>query len=210
MKDLNTSIATSVTTQLADALAAIASALQLPVMLLAVFILLAVTFETGRFLVELIRRKRIHTPLRQATAWAVNDPHAAGQAAQLAPTSFAAQAVLETASAVQRGDDNAIELALVDYELSAQQRLDRTRILVRTGPAVGLMGTLIPLAPGLTALGNGEITQLAADLRTAFAATVIGLLVGTIAFALTLTRTRMYSQDLASIEHATSQLVAKR
>jgi hypothetical protein len=33
------------------------------------------------------------------------------------------------------------------------------------------MGTLIPLAPGLVALGHGEVSTLATDLRTAFAAT---------------------------------------
>jgi hypothetical protein len=64
------------------------------------------------------------------------------------------------------------------------------------------MGTLIPLAPGLAALGRGEVSTLATDLRTAFAATTIGLLVGTIAFALTLTRTRMYSEDLTALERA--------
>ena len=65
------------------------------------------------------------------------------------------------------------------------------------------MGTLIPLAPGLAALGRGEVTTLATDLRTAFAATTIGLLVGTVAFALTLTRTRMYTEDLTALERAT-------
>ena len=84
-----------------------------------------------------------------------------------------------------------------------QRRLDRTRLLVRAGPAIGLMGTLIPLAPGLAALSEGEIGALAEDLRIAFAATVVGLLVGTTAFALTLARTRMYSEDLAALERAT-------
>ncbi len=70
------------------------------------------------------------------------------------------------------------------------------------------MGTLIPLAPGLAALGHGEVATLATDLRTAFAATTIGLLVGTVAFALTLTRTRMYSEDLTALERATIPVVA--
>jgi biopolymer transport protein ExbB/TolQ len=65
------------------------------------------------------------------------------------------------------------------------------------------MGTLIPLAPGLAALGHGDVATLATDLRTAFAATTIGLLVGTVAFALTLTRTRMYTEDLSALERAT-------
>ncbi len=67
-----------------------------------------------------------------------------------------------------------------------QRRLDRTRILVRAGPAIGLMGTLIPLAPGLAALGPGDVALLANDLATPSRATVVGLLVGTVAFALTL------------------------
>ncbi len=83
-----------------------------------------------------------------------------------------------------------------------QRRLDRTRLLVRAGPAVGLMGTLIPLAPGLAALGDGDVATLADNLRDAFGATVVGLLVGTIAFALTLVRTRMYTEDLVALEQA--------
>ena len=81
-----------------------------------------------------------------------------------------------------------------------QRRLDRTRLLVRAGPALGLMGTLIPLAPGLAALGEGDVSALAESLRDAFGATVVGLLVGTVAFALTLVRTRMYSEDLVDLE----------
>jgi biopolymer transport protein ExbB/TolQ len=70
------------------------------------------------------------------------------------------------------------------------------------------MGTLIPLAPGLAALGRGDVAALAADLRVAFSATVIGLLVGTVSFALTLTRTRMYSADLAVLERAAEEPLA--
>ncbi len=104
----------------------------------------------------------------------------------------------------------AAEHALADYELAVQRRLDRTRIIVRAGPAVGLMGTLIPLAPGLAALGRGDLPQLASDLRTAFAATVIGLLAGTVAFALTLTRTRIYSEDLTALERAAAAMGTSR
>ena len=46
------------------------------------------------------------------------------------------------------------------------------RLLVRAGPALGLMGTLIPLAPALAALGKGEPNVLADKLQTAFSITV--------------------------------------
>ncbi len=166
--------------RLGDALAQIAAALEVPVLLAAVVVLLLCAVELGRFATELWMRRR-----RDA-----------------GPTAFAALAARRIHAARRAGRPQAVEHALADYELAAQKRLDRTRLLVRAGPAIGLMGTLIPLAPGLAALGRGDVAALAADLRVAFSATVIGLLVGTVAFALTLTRTRMYSADLATLERS--------
>jgi biopolymer transport protein ExbB/TolQ len=189
---------------LAEALARIASALRTPVLVLALLALLICALEAGRFATELWTRTRagrgaLRTLVRQALA----DPTQAAALSQRAPTSFAGEALVRIARAVLDGDGAGIGSALADYELAVERRLDRTRILVRAGPALGLMGTLIPLAPGLAALGHGDVATLATDLRTAFAATTIGLLVGTVAFALTLTRTRMYTEDLTALERAT-------
>jgi biopolymer transport protein ExbB/TolQ len=140
----------------------------------------------------------------------VADPSHAATLSRGAPSSLAAAALVEIARAVLAANPTGIEHAFAGYELSVQRRLDRTRILVRAGPALGLMGTLIPLAPGLAALGHGEVTMLASDLRTAFAATTIGLLVGTVAYTLTLTRTRMYTEDLAALEQATIPTTAPK
>jgi biopolymer transport protein ExbB/TolQ len=194
---------------LGDALARIASALRIPVLLAALLVLLASALELGRFAMELLRRglpgKR--TPLAVLAHRAEAEPENARDLARKAPSRPSEDAVLKLAAAASRGNDKvAAEHALADYELAVQRRLDRTRIIVRAGPAIGLMGTLIPLAPGLAALGRGDLPQLASDLRTAFAATVIGLLAGTIAFALTLTRTRIYSEDLTALERAASAM----
>lgn len=187
---------------LGDALARIAEALQIPVLLLALLVLGACAVELGRFATEYWQRLRHgRQALRTAAIEAVRRPHEALTLSEAAATPFATTALRQIAAAAGSHPE-AIEYALADYELAAERRLDRTRILVRAGPAVGLMGTLIPLAPGLTALGNGDVASLASDLRTAFAATVVGLLAGTVAFALTLTRTRMYSEDLAALERA--------
>jgi biopolymer transport protein ExbB/TolQ len=193
----------AVTDGLAEALARIASSLRIPVLILALLVLLVCAVEVGRFAIELFSRARagrgsLRTLVRQVLA---NPGQVAGLSAR-APSSFARDALLEIARARLAGEPAGIEYALADYELAVQRRLDHTRILVRAGPALGLMGTLIPLAPGLAALGHGEVSTLATDLRTAFAATTIGLLVGTVAFALTLTRTRMYTEDLAALERA--------
>ncbi|HYZ80431.1 MAG TPA: MotA/TolQ/ExbB proton channel family protein, partial [Solirubrobacteraceae bacterium] len=74
-------------------------------------------------------------------------------------------------------------------------------MLVRAGPALGLMGTLIPLSPALTGLANGNTTALSQNLRVAFSVTVVGLLIGAVAFGLSLSRDRLYGQDLSDLEY---------
>jgi biopolymer transport protein ExbB/TolQ len=90
---------------------------------------------------------------------------------------------------------------LQEYEFYTVKRLERTRILVRIGPMLGLMGTLIPLSPALVGLATGDTTALADNLVTAFSVTVIGLLIGGIAFVISIVRDRMYSQDISDMEY---------
>lgn len=190
---------------LGDGLSHIATALRVPVLIAAVVILVLCALECGRFAVEWWRRRRNRRfDLRQVVAEAIADPSQASHYARYARSPMAAQAVLAIAAAPPAERGPATERALVDYELAVQRSLDRTRLLVRAGPAIGLMGTLIPLIPGLAALAGGDVGTLANDLRDAFGATVVGLLVGTVAFALTLTRTRMFTEDLAGLEQGSA------
>jgi biopolymer transport protein ExbB/TolQ len=184
---------------LGDALAQIATALRIPVLIAAIVVLLLCALEVGRFAAEYWRRRvRMRGfDLGELAARAITEPQHAAHYATLAPGTASAAAVVDLATETPRAGT---ERALARYELNVQKRLDRTRLLVRAGPALGLMGTLIPLAPGLAALGEGDVSTLAESLRDAFGATVVGLLVGTVAFALTLARTRMYSEDLVDLE----------
>jgi biopolymer transport protein ExbB/TolQ len=191
----------AMTIDLGDGLAEIATALAVPVLIAAIVVLLLCAVELGRFAVECWGRLRVRgLDLRELTRRAIADPRNAAVYACGAPGAIAAEAMIEIATASGPDHARANEHALARYELSVQRRLDRTRLLVRAGPAIGLMGTLIPLAPGLAALGNGDVSALAENLRDAFGATVVGLLVGTVAFALTLARTRMYTEDLTALE----------
>jgi len=97
--------------------------------------------------------------------------------------------------------DSQLNKALADFDLDSQRRLGRTRMLVRFGPALGLMGTLIPLSPALTGLADGNTVKLSNDLRIAFSVTVVGLLIGAVAFAISLSRDRLYSQDLSDLQY---------
>jgi biopolymer transport protein ExbB/TolQ len=194
---------------LGDGLAEIATALRVPVLIAAIIALLLCTVEAGRFAAEWWRR-RIRArdfDLRELTQRAIAEPGHARAYAYNAPGTIAAEALVEIATTPGADRRMISEHALARYELRVQRRLDRTRLLVRAGPAIGLMGTLIPLAPGLAALADGDVTALAENLRDAFGATVVGLLVGTVAFALTLARTRMYTEDLAALEQGAEILL---
>ena len=90
---------------------------------------------------------------------------------------------------------------LQEYEFYTLKRLERTRILVRIGPMLGLMGTLIPLSPALLGLATGHTTNLLFNITTAFSVTVIGLLIGGLAFVISIVRDRMYAQDVSDMEY---------
>jgi biopolymer transport protein ExbB/TolQ len=193
---------------LGDALSRFTSVLAVPVVAAAAIVLILAGVELGRWVGELRRRRRASAPLSQLTRQVLQDPSMAVAIAVGAPSLYTESTLRSIGGAVAAGDLDAIEHALDDFEHLVERRLDRTRMIVRAGPAIGLMGTLIPLAPGLRALGRGDIHLLADDLRIAFAATTVGLLAGTVAFALTLARTRRWNEDLASMERATERVRA--
>ena len=82
----------------------------------------------------------------------------------------------------------------------AKRRIDHCDFLARIAPMLGLMGTLIPLGPGLAALGEGELTILATAVSVAFDTTVLGLLVGIAGFVMGRLRRRWYDELLSSME----------
>jgi hypothetical protein len=82
----------------------------------------------------------------------------------------------------------------------ARIRIERADVFARIGPMLGLMGTLIPLGPGLAALGRGDVAVLAQAVTVAFDTTVLGLLVGVLGFVLGRMRRRWYDAVLSRLE----------
>ena len=80
------------------------------------------------------------------------------------------------------------------------KKTNKTDILVRVGPSLGLLGTLIPLGPGLAALGSGDIATLAESLTIAFDTTVTGLTVGALAFLISKYKKQWYESELIDVE----------
>ena len=194
----------------------VAEALRYPVLALALLSLAVVLVEAGAFAVEVVRRRRRDTVRLERVAETARaaleggDVPAARRALSQIAWSGAMAATLELIAERIRasGGGDRVAKALADFDFASLRRLERTRVLVRAGPALGLMGTLIPLAPALAGLAEGDVAQLSRNLRVAFSVTVLGLIVGAVAFAISLVRDRLYGQDLSDLEFVVATLEA--
>ena len=72
--------------------------------------------------------------------------------------------------------------------------------IIKLGPMFGLLGTLIPLGPGIIALGRGDTFTLSQSLLTAFDTTVAGLISAAVAFVTSGIRKRWYSKHVMALE----------
>lgn len=117
---------------------------------------------------------------------------------------FIAMAIYETGLALGERFGGIQRLAdtsgLVGLRQAGKRRIERADFITRIAPMLGLMGTLIPLGPGLAALGEGELTILTTAMTVAFDTTVIGLLAGIIGFVLGRMRRRWYDAAIEQIE----------
>jgi len=192
----------------------LAELLRVPVLVLVLGALAVVLVEAGAFAMELVRRRRRDTArleqaaLRARQALEADDLGAAQGVLWQVASSNAMAATLALMAARARGEraDDRIAKALADFDYASLRRLERTRLLVRAGPAFGLMGTLIPLSPALAGLAEGDVAELSSNLRLAFSITVLGLLIGVLAFGISLMRDRLYGQDLSDLEFVAATL----
>ena len=73
-------------------------------------------------------------------------------------------------------------------------------LIIRIGPVFGLLGTLIPLGPGIIALGQGDTLTLSQSLLTAFDTTILGLVSAAICTIISMVRKRWYTNDMSILE----------
>lgn len=73
-------------------------------------------------------------------------------------------------------------------------------LIIRLGPVFGLLGTLIPLGPGIVALGQGDTYTLSQSLLVAFDTTVMGLISAAVCTVISTVRKKWYSNDLSIME----------
>ena len=90
---------------------------------------------------------------------------------------------------------------LSEYEIAADTELGKFKLLIKFGPILGLMGTLIPMGPALAGLSTGDIASMAYNMQVAFATTVLGLFSGAIGFVLLQAKQRWFNTDLVYLDY---------
>jgi biopolymer transport protein ExbB/TolQ len=195
----------------------IMNALLYPVIGLLIFLIIAVLFILGNFVSEYVFRRRLDADQdREELAARISreimlaDPETASQHIEKYLDQSETRGRLlrgflrDFASQIPKGKahlDIRAEKTLQQYEIVISGLLDKTRMMVRIGPMLGLMGTLIPMGPALLALSKGDLTQMANCLIIAFGTTVSGLAVGAAAYLISVVRERWYAQDMRDMEY---------
>jgi len=191
----------------------VATAMLYPVLALEVLALIVAVFETGRFTLEVIRRATVRRKLDiEATATSIAESGGDGGTVlgllrAMTSSPAAAQAVRSLGGGADLSRTRVLK-ALADGELAVSRRLERTRVLIRFGPILGLMGTLIPISPALVGLAQGDVQTLSDNLVIAFSTTVVGLLIGGLGYLVTTVRDRYYQQDIVELEYVLDRLEA--
>lgn len=87
-------------------------------------------------------------------------------------------------------------------QLTVLRLLEPLRITTRTAPMLGLVATMIPLAPALLALGDGDLGLVGENLVVAFAAVILALITASVSYLVLTVRRRWLLTSLHELEQS--------
>lgn len=220
-----------ISSDLSNALRAVSSGLQTPVMVILLFMLAVTILLIGTLIGEIFTERR-HMKQNmpefadriqecaEESEEAVNAP--CGENAQVSgdgsrTAAEKAAEVIRESGLLKRQKKALIELTkhsavtplmresmavrLMHEERSHYEKILKVSdIIARIAPMFGLLGTLIPLGPGIIALGQGDTYTLSTSLLTAFDTTVAGLISAAAAFIISAVRRSWYSNYMSALE----------
>lgn len=99
--------------------------------------------------------------------------------------------------------DNIIEKEQAHYD----RVLSLTGTVSKLAPMAGLLGTLIPLGPGIIALGQGDTVTLSESMLTAFDTTIAGLIAAGICLVIHTFRQHWYAGYMSDLETLVDSVV---
>jgi biopolymer transport protein ExbB/TolQ len=183
---------------LENGLFALGQVLRLPVMLLLWVCVAFTLFYAGAYLVEAVRRRGeregfdIKRWLQEGRVLDTSEERRAALPPSLRHMLLAIQE-LDGAQALHHGG---LENVVAEHEEKLRHALDGPRVLVKVGPSLGLIGTLIPMGSSLAAMASGNLNAMAGQMVVAFTSTIVGLATGTLAYGLVALRQNWVSASI--------------
>ncbi|NMA54428.1 MAG: MotA/TolQ/ExbB proton channel family protein [Firmicutes bacterium] len=192
-------------THLKTTLHGVATGLLIPTIIILLLLLALTVIELGGLLVEILtenRRKKVDISqlINQLQTKTAAEIKCTIERSQLLQRQKAVLAELVNNHDLPASSRRALARRLLTAEEGHYYRLtDRTDLIARLAPMFGLMGTLIPLGPGIIALSRGDTQTLADSLLIAFDTTVAGLAAAGVSFLISRWRKRWYQDHLDTL-----------
>ena len=162
-------------------LLAISNILYYPVLLGVLFVLVHQVFAVGKFLSEL--KQRHNKNFKQIKAFEMQHKD-----------------YFEAPATTYKAVEYDLISALRKWHQGYKKSLNANRLIIKAGPSLGLLGTLIPMGTALASLSQGNLMVMSANMVTAFTTTVVGMASGLIAFLLHYKQTEWMKKDLFACE----------
>jgi biopolymer transport protein ExbB/TolQ len=183
---------------LENGLFALSQVVRLPVIVLLWICVAAALYMAGSCVSELLARRR------ERRAFDLNEWIQTGSALTADPERLAALPAALRAMLCEVNDhrakeafiDGGLEHIVLEREEQARRTLAGSRLLVKVGPSLGLLGTLIPMGTALASLTAGNLEAMAGQMVVAFTTTIVGLSAGTVAFVIQLVRHNWVNQAI--------------
>ena len=192
---------------LTSALNAISQGLQLPVVIFLLLFALIAILMLGGLVSEYTSRMKVSVDLIEKLVFNINnapsidDVKKIVESAKIPKSQKLILMKVIRAQSLTKESREALARKLIESEENGfTKSLGRTDVITRIGPTLGLMGTLIPMGPGLAALGAGDINTLANSIIVAFDTTVVGIGSGAVAYVVAKIRRRWYEEYLSNLD----------
>ncbi len=208
----------NIITYLQTILYTISSVLIYPVMILLIGLLVMLIFTMGRFLGEYLERRK-HQARHNVKEFIDNiiNSELLDIKERVEELSFGLpyhtrSYFVDMVQELKKGGNDAdmkVEYLLQSREQQMTKKLDKLRLLIRVGPSLGLMGTIIPMGSALAALSQGNVEEMSGSMIIAFSTTVVGLLIGIGAYFTSMLQNRWLDEDIKNIEYLTEGIMRK-
>ena len=198
-----------------NALHIVAQALLVPVMVVLVVLIVYVLYQVGTLIAEHVTEHR-HLKASMPDLMDAIDGASMGELPRVLEESglLARQrtALLTLVAHAKLPLDDLVALArdlAFDEQDLREHVVSRTDFVAKIAPMFGLMGTLIPLGPGILALSSGDTETLSTALLIAFDTTTAGLVVAVIAVFVSKKRLRWYGRYAAQTDAAMTAVLRR-